>query len=341
MTRRLIFATQVVDPADPVLGATVAKLTAIAERVDELVVLADRAVEGALPENCRVHVFGSPSRVGRARLFLAALERELSPRPLGFVAHMVPRYVLLAAPLAGPRRVPVLLWFTHWKRSRTLVVAERLSTAILSVDRRSFPIASGKVAAIGHGIDTEAFGYVRRPASSPLRAISLGRTSPAKGYETIARAARLAGVEFEVRGTSGTAEERGERERLLALGVEVLDPVPYAEVPGLLAERDVLVNNMREGALDKIVYEAAATGMPVLASNSGFDDLLPPELRFAREDAAGLADRLRRLDGLDRSALGLELRAVVESRHSAGRWADALLAVAEKGEGPVERGGGQ
>ena len=146
-----------------------------------------------------------PRRPGAFGSSLTALERELSPRPLAFVAHMVPRYVLLAAPLARPRHVPVLLWFTHWKQSRTLVVAERLSTAILSVERRSFPIGSGKVAAIGHGIDTEAFAYVERPASSPLRAVSLGRTSPAKGYETIAHAARLAGVEFEVRGTSGTA----------------------------------------------------------------------------------------------------------------------------------------
>ncbi len=330
MTRRLIFATQVVDPTDPVLGATVAKLRALAERVDELVVLADRAVEAVLPGNCRVHVFGSPLQVGRVRLFLTALERELSPRPLAFVAHMVPRYVLLGAPLARPRRVPVLLWFTHWKASRTLVVAERLSTAILSVDRRSFPIRSGKVAAIGHGIDTEAFAYVERPASSPLRAVSLGRTSPAKGYETIAHAARLAGVEFEVYGTAGTAEERAERDRLRALGVNMLDPIPYAEVPALLASRDVLVNNMREGALDKIVYEAAATGMPVLASNSGFDDLLPPELRFAREDAAGLADRLKHLAEVDRNALGLELRGIVEARHSADHWADGLLDVAER-----------
>jgi glycosyltransferase involved in cell wall biosynthesis len=329
VTRRLIFATQVVDPADPVLGATVAKLKAVAERVDELVVLADRAVEDALPDNCRVHLFGSPSQAGRIRLFVSALERELSPHPLAFVAHMVPRYVLLAAPLARPRRVPVLLWFTHWKASRTLVLAERLSTGILSVDRRSFPLRSGKVSAIGHGIDTQAFAYVERPASSPLRAVSLGRTSPAKGYETIAHAARLAGVEFEVRGTSGTAEERAEAERLRALGVSVLAPVPYTEVPALLASRDVLVNNMREGALDKIVYEAAATGMPVLASNSGFDDLLPPELRFAREDTAGLADRLRQVSEVDRNALGLELRSVVLARHSAGHWADRLLEVAE------------
>ncbi len=82
---------------------------------------------------------------------------------------------------------------------------------------------------------------------------------------------------------------------------------------------------MREGALDKVVYEAAATGMPVLASNSGFDDILPPELRFDRADPAQLAAKLRSLQGIDRNALGRELRARVEERHSVTHWARALL----------------
>jgi glycosyltransferase involved in cell wall biosynthesis len=161
-----------------------------------------------------------------------------------------------------------------------------------------------------------------------MRVVALGRTSPAKGYETIARAAELAGAELEIRGSSGTAEERGERERLVRLGARVLDPVPYAEVPALLGTKDVLVDTMREGALDKVVYEAAATCLPVLASNSGFDDVLPPELRFAREDAAGLAEKLRRLAGVERNALGRELRERVVANHSVERWADRLLDVA-------------
>jgi glycosyltransferase involved in cell wall biosynthesis len=328
---RLIFATQVVDPADPVLGATVPKLRALAERVDELVVLADRAVDGVLPGNARVRLFGSPSQAGRVRLFIDGLRRELRPRPVAFVAHMVPRYALLAAPLTLPARVPILLWFTHWKRSRTLVAAERMSAAVLSVDRRSFPLASEKVVPIGHGIDTAAFACVDR-AGPPgaLRAVALGRTSPAKGYETIARAAELAGVDLEIRGTSGTAEERAERDRLVALGARVLEPVPYSEVPALLGAKDVLVDNMREGALDKVVYEAAATCLPVLASNSGFDDVLPPELRFAREDPEDLAEKLRALASTDRGELGRQLRAAVEERHSVDRWAERLLEVAQR-----------
>ena len=57
---------------------------------------------------------------------------------------------------------------------------------------------------------------------------------------------------------------------------ELGGPVPRAEIPALFARSDVLVNNMRAGAPDKVVYEAAASCLPVLASNPVFDDLLPP-----------------------------------------------------------------
>ena len=327
--RRLIFATQAVDPNDPVLGATVSKLRALAARVDELVVLADHAVDGALPENCRIHRFAAGSPAGRARLFLARLHRELAPRPLAVVAHMVPRYAILAAPLARSRKVPLLLWFTHWRPSRTLALAERLASTVLTVDRRSFPLASAKVVAIGHGIDLASFRSLEREPVEQLRAVSLGRTSPAKGYETIALAAALAGVQYEIFGTSSTAEEHLERERLVTLGVALREPVAHDRVPALLGRYDVLVNNMREGALDKVVYEAAATAMPVLASNAGFDDILPPELRFDRLDPTDLAAKLVRLAGVDRNALGRELRAQVEARHSVEHWADGLLEAAE------------
>ena len=328
--RRIVFATQVVDPEDPNLGAVVPKIRALASRVDEVVVLASRTVDGALPENCRVRLFAAGSQAGRGALFVNGLARELSPRPLAVVAHSVPLYAILAAPLVRPLRVPLLLWFTHWKQSGKLRLAERLSTAVLSVEARSFPIESKKVVATGHGIDTDRFACVERSPAERLRVVALGRTSPAKGYDTIARAAGLAGVELEIYGPSITAEERAERERMLSAGLPLRDPVPYSEVRELLARKDVLVNNMREGALDKIVYEAAATCMPVLASNSGFDDLLPPELRFAREDAGELAEKLRRLMDMDRNALGRELRARVEARHSAGHWADRVLEVAAR-----------
>ena len=88
---------------------------------------------------------------------------------------------------------------------------------------------------------------------------------------------------------------------------------------------------MREGALDKVVYEAAATCMPVLASNTGFDDVLPPELSLPPRRRLTISPRsCARLAGADRDAIGRELRARVEERHSVGHWADAVLEVAQR-----------
>lgn len=326
--RRFIFITQKIDPEHPLLGAAVPKIRALAERVDEVVVLAGEAVDGALPDNCRVRLFGAGSRFERGRLFTTALNRELSPRPVAVLSHMVPLYAILAAPLTRPRHVPLILWFTHWKVTRRLKLAERLATAVVTVDRRSFPLDSRKVVPIGHGIDMNAFRCVDRQPGERLRVLALGRTSPAKGLETIVRAAELAGVDLELRGPSLTDEERAERARLGELGIRIEEPLPHGAVGELLGRKDVLVNNMREGSLDKVVYEAAATCMPVLASNAGFDDVLPPELRFRRDDADGLAEKLRALAGADRNEIGRGLRATVEERHSVEHWADEVLAVA-------------
>ena len=325
---RLVFVTQQVDPGHPVLAATVPKLRALAARFDDVAVIAASAVPGVLPGNCRVVTYGAGSRLERGRRYATALERELRLRPAAVLVHMTPLLAVLAAPLARPRGVPVLLWFTHWKRSRTLVLAERVSAAVLTVDRRSFPLDSPKVVPIGHGIDLGRFTCARREPAAKLRVVALGRTSPAKGYETIVRAAEIAGVDLELRGPSITEEERAERARLEALGARVEAPVPYDAVPALLFGKDVLVNNMREGALDKVVYEAAATCMPVLASNSGFEDVLPAELRFRREDAHDLAEKLVSLRDADRNLIGIALRTAVEERHSVDHWADEVRRVA-------------
>jgi glycosyltransferase involved in cell wall biosynthesis len=333
--RRLVFITQQVDPEHAALANTVRKVATLGAGVDELVVLADGVVPDAMPAGARFRSFRSGVKIGRDLRFEAALARELRPRPLAVVAHMCPIFAVLAAPLVRPLGIPLLLWFTHWRPSRLLVLAERVSTFVITVDRRSFPIASEKVVPIGHGIDVDEFRCADRVPAARLRVVALGRTSPAKGFETIVRAAALADVDLELRGPSSTEEERAERRRLQQLGAHVEAPIPHAEIPALLRDKDVLVNNMREGALDKVVYEAAATCMPVLASNSGFEDVLPPELRFRREDPEELAEKLRWLAGADRAALGRELRGRVEARHSLVHWAEEVLRVA--GAPPAKR----
>jgi glycosyltransferase involved in cell wall biosynthesis len=339
--RRIIFVTQQIDPEHPNLAAATAMVKALAERVDEVIVIALRAVPGVLPPNCTVYAIGAPHRLRRGFNYAWALLRSLQPRPIGLIAHMSPIYAVLAAPLLRPLGVPVVLWFTHWKPSRLLRLSERMSTRVVSVARGSFPLSSGKVIAIGHGIDMSQFPCQDHgDATPPLRALALGRTSPAKGLESIVRAVLMVrergiDVELEIRGPSETQEERDHLEYLTTLAsdaVHVEPPVPRTRLPETFAETDVLVNNTAEGSLDKVVFEACASCLPVLASNPSFVVLLEEELRFDRNDVDGIARGLEWIAGRtaeERRELGADLRKRVEDDHSSTTWAERILEVVE------------
>jgi glycosyltransferase involved in cell wall biosynthesis len=335
---KLIFITQQVDPEHPALAATVPQLAELAERVDEVVVIADGVVPEVLPPNARVKSFRGGAKAVRGVRFAAALAPELRPGGgVAVFAHMCPIYAVLAAPLARPLRIPVLLWYAHWHATPTLRLAERVATAIVTTDRRTFPIDSPKVVPVGQAIDVERFTCRTRRAGDVVEAIALGRYSPAKGYVQMLEAvAKVDNVRLRIYGPTLTGEERAHRRELEQLAgprVELHDAVPRARIPLLLEEADVLVNNMRGGTSDKVVYEAGASCVPAIASNPVFDDVLPEEWRFPREDADALADRLRAFAALthdERVRLGATLRERVLARHSVDSWADGILAVARR-----------
>jgi glycosyltransferase involved in cell wall biosynthesis len=327
---RVVFVTQAADPAHPVLGATLAKIRALAERCDEVVVLADSVDESALPENCRAHSFAAQSQAARGARYVAALAPELLQRPVAVVAHMAPVYALLAAPLTKSLRVPLLLWFTQQAAGPSLQAAVRVVDRVLTVDERSVPLHSPKVRAIGHGIDVAALPCVaeRRP---PLRRLlGLGRYAPVKGWETVLRALpELPEATLSLHGPMLTDADRAELPRLVALAGElgVSDrvtfgaDVPYAGVPGLFGLADAVVNATRGNAADKVVYEAAAACLPVFAASPVFDTLLPDALRFHGDYPSSLAERIRGYAG----GAGRELRARVEAEHSVEHWAERVL----------------
>jgi len=330
--RRLVFPTQAVDPAHPALAATIPMRRALAVRVDELVVIAQSSAPTKLPDNVSVRTFGAPSRVQRLARFERAVASALPADAV--VAHMIPVYVVLAAPILRPRRVPLVLWYTHWKSSPLLRAAALLATSIVSVDRRSFPLDSSKVRAIGHGIDVTEFTCSERAAGERVRALVLGRYSPAKGVKEIMLGARdLESVELELHGAALNSFERMYRDEVLGgFGVPLGDAVPRSELPQLFARADLLINNMEAGAPDKVVYEAAASCLPVLASNPVFDDLFEGfPLFFERDSPRTLTDRLQWFAGLsadERAEIGRTLRDRVARNHSVETWADGVLAAA-------------
>lgn len=347
--RRVVFITQTVDPADANLGATVAKIAAVARRVDEVVVLCDHGVDGALPENCRLRRFGAPTRVQRAYRYITALNEELSPRPLLVIGHMVPLYTVVAAPFVRPRRIPLMLWYTHWKSHIVVRTAMLFCTDLLSLDVRSFPLRSPKLHGIGHGIDPEQFPCAppNPSAGRPLRVLSLGRYSAQKKLDELIEGVRLArerGVDatIELYGTDWAPAEAAHKRALEQLVREprysgfasVGGEIPRTELPPVYAHADVVASNFISP--DKIVLEACATCRPVLASDECFDTLfagIEPALAFERGSPETFADRLAALAALtgeEREAIGRELRERMKTSHSVDSWADAVLRLAPR-----------
>jgi glycosyltransferase involved in cell wall biosynthesis len=260
---------------------------------------------------------------------------------------MCPIYLIVAWPLLRTRNLRSILWFAHPSVTPTLRLADRLADTILTSLPGAYPLPGEKVRVIGQAVDLDAFPFSPRRREDALHLVALGRTSPSKGFPLIVRgvaAARDAGVNARLRiiGPSTTAEEvrhRRDLERLVeeCLGDagEMSPGLTHDLVPAALLEADALLNAMVSGSGDKVVFEAAAVGRPVIVSNPSFsgllDDLaLPP--RFPPGDVAALAGCITALATADddsRLAVAKELRVRIEREHSMDHWAVAVRTAIE------------
>jgi len=354
LTVRILFVTQTIDADHPVLAQTVDLVRALATRCESVTVVCDSVHRHDLPGNVRFRTFGAGARLARGVRFQRALAASLLPRrvkPDAVVVHMVPLFVLLAAPLTKLLRVPLLLWYTHWHAGRSLRFATPLVDVVLSVSSGSFPLATSKLHPTGHAIDVARFTPSEdAPTEGPLRLLALGRTARWKGYDTMLRALELAteqglDARLELRGPQLTDDEEKHRRELevivgasevLRNRVRIEPPLARDEIPTLLRASDALLSatQPRESeTLDKVVYEAAACGVPVMASNAALDEFLSGlavELRFRARDPESLAQTLLAFSAAEQAArreVGAELRRRVVAGHSVESWADAVTTI--------------
>ena len=131
----------------------------LADHVERLDVLAlHRGAVGDVPPNMHVYSMGKEDGRGRAGLLAGFYKHaaRLIPACDAVFVHMIPRYALLAAPLALPLRKPMTLWYTHREPSADLRRALPLVKNVVTAVKSSFPLETDKVQALGHGIDTGA-----------------------------------------------------------------------------------------------------------------------------------------------------------------------------------------
>ncbi len=189
---RWVMVTRKLDPRDDRAGFVVRWVEELAARLENLDVICQESAAPDLPDNVRVFSMGKESgagRVAQARRFTAHL-RALVPGADGVFCHMIPRYVLFAAPWARLYRKPLLFWYTHRQISLELRLAHFFPTRILTAAPGSYPIPTSRLAVIGHGIETDLFPPPDGE-SDPPEVIQVARLSPIKRQDDLLRAAAV------------------------------------------------------------------------------------------------------------------------------------------------------
>ena len=345
----LVILTQVLDSQDAVLGFFHGWCAEFARHVDRLSVFAQRVGAVSLPDHVDVRSLGKDEGGGHltmlSRLLGGLTSLRGGRRPDAVWAHMVPKFVLYAAPVVVPRGIPIYLWYTHKGVDRNLRLAVPLVRKVFTASEESFRLGvrHGTRVVTGHGIDCAHFRP--GPWPRPVDVLTVGRLAPSKGQdELLAALALLPGaLRAEIAGDILLASDQAFRQRLHATAarelpgrVTFLGAVPWPAVADVMRRARVMVNASRTGSVDKVVLEAMACGTLPLTCNESFTPLLGPQLApllmFRQDDPADLAAGLSRLLALDAgasAALGARLRALVERDHDLARLIPRMVAAME------------
>jgi glycosyltransferase involved in cell wall biosynthesis len=332
------------------LGHATAWTNALARRSDHVTVITMLAGRVAVERNVTVYSLGKElgrSEPERLVTYYRLVHRVLHERRIDCCfAHMAPLFAALFAPLAMPRRIPILLWFAHTRATPTLRLAHALVDRCITPTPASFPLPSTKLAVVGHGIDTERF---RPPSEIPAlyagTAVSVGRVTPIKHIDemlqalAVLRAEHRLGLRLQLVGGPATDGDRGYlaglRSMAEALGVDELvafrGPVPYREIPRHYHAGGLTIN-LSDTALDKAILEGMASGCVPVSRNPGFQELArahgldwlvpgngAPDVA---ECILGALDRAR----AERPALVDLLRRIVTEEHSLNSLTDRIVA---------------
>lgn len=343
---RILIVTQAVDADSSTLGFFIEWLREFSWQCEEVAVIGLAAGRHDLPANVRVLSMGKEKGSGRlARLsaFWRHLRAEL-PKADSVFIHMCPEYLIAGWPFIAASGKPTMLWYAHRQSNWRVRLGAAMADVVGTVSDGSFPFASPKTRAMGHGIPTDRFTPAAG-APEAGRLVAVGRISPIKRLELLVDAVGILcrkgrNVRLELWGEPIMPGDRSYKEaiarRIEALGltasVAFRGSAAYGKMPAVDASASVALNACPDGALDKAVLEAMACARPVVVTNRNFGTILGADAGacLAAADPADIAAKIETL--LDRPVadIGHRLRGVVEREHSLKRLIGRILSSYER-----------
>jgi glycosyltransferase involved in cell wall biosynthesis len=158
--------------------------------------------------------------------------------------------------------------------NRELTLADRIlvPSDFVAAQLRERKVEDARIVLLPYGVDISRFtpntnaDADSSADSGPLRALFVGQISYRKGIPTLLEAARRAQtlIEFRMIGPVVSAELL----RKLPPNVRYLGSLHRDQIPGWMAQSDVLILPSYEDAYPLVVLEAMASGLPVIVTSN-------------------------------------------------------------------------
>lgn len=336
---RLLIITQTYDRGDFNLGVFIDWWDRFAERVEKVYVLA--LLKKSEPTKSNIEVISMGKEWGRGFFgkifgFYSGLLKTIGKAD-AILVHMIPKYVILTAPIAFIYRKPIYMWYTGVAAQKQLKLSVLFCQKVFTAHEAAMRVNTPKRIITGHGIDVDLF-QIQNLKSQILTVtiLSVGRITPSKGHDLVIKVVFdliKSGYNLKLKIIGGVVQGYHQayleflkkllKDLKISEKIEFSGPVSYDKMPEYLGNSEILINAVPFGGLDKVVLEAMASGVIPLTSNSAFSNVFPAEvsqgLIFKTGDLEDLKNKLKNI--LDKKfylndGLRNELRDVVVKKHN-------------------------
>ncbi len=345
---KLLVITQKYDINDSNLGAFVDWWNRLAVKMEKVYVLALEKQSEPTLVNMEVVSMGKEKGArffGKIFGFYTGLFKIIGKTD-AILVHMVPKYVILAAPVAFFYGKPIYMWYTgvasHWQLKLAVIFCKKIFTA----HKAAMRVNTVKRIITGHGIDTNLFKISKvKGQMSNVTILSVGRITPSKQHDFVINAIAdliKSGYNLKLKIIGGVIQKHHEEylEYLKELvknlqvekNIEFSGSVSYDKIPEYFRNADILINAVTFGGLDKVILEAMASGIIPVTSNSAFtsvfSEAIAGDLVFSEKNSNDLKNKLKNI--LDKKlyqneSLRNELREIVVKNHNLDNLIDRII----------------
>ena len=309
MRKHLLVINFSMDASHSALSHQQEVVAKLSEHFQQVTVITGEPPTAPIPINVEVQTIkwrvGSPVRNG-ARLAFKFFRILIINRPSVVFSHMVPIHAAVTSPISRLFKVRHVLWYAHAVTPLSLRFANLFVDQILTSTPGSCNLTSRKVVPIGQGVDSKLFQFRDRSFGSLVNLVYVGRTDASKNIPEIIDAVTSAKLIFPKLQLAIIGGGPPLSENLNLPWVRVRGRAARSELPLVYGNADVFIHAFR-GSLDKVLVEAALSGLPVITENDEFQKIF----RIFGIRSAPISDQLVNLLSSDESVIS----EIVESNY--------------------------